>query len=149
MPEIVDGNNCLGRIGAKSRDTLVSELAELARAKGKAVTVVFDGPPETGRPRVQRLGSVTVVFAAPRSADDEIVRRLQEARDPRGFTVITDDRALQSAVRATGCRVLGLAAFRKEGANRLRQAPDKNLQPSTAGLRDWEAWFADSRNRLT
>src|SRR6185295_3687955 len=69
--ELLDGNNLLGRFGGE-RAGLVSAVSDLARAKRKKLTVVFDGPPEAGRPRVQSLGDVTLVFAAPKSADEEI-----------------------------------------------------------------------------
>ncbi|MGE5346785.1 MAG: NYN domain-containing protein, partial [Acidithiobacillales bacterium] len=98
MADLVDGNNVMGRFGGGNRQGLVAELCEVARRKRKKLTVVFDGPPEAGRPKVQSFGDVTVVYAAPRSADEEIVRRIREARDPRGVTVVTDDRALSSAV---------------------------------------------------
>ncbi len=79
---------------------------------------------------MQAFGDVQVVYAAPRSADEEIVRRIREARDPRGVTVVTDDRALASAVSAAGARTAGdrdLPAGRVgpdagPGARRDRQA---------------------------
>ncbi len=79
MPEIVDGNNLIGRLGGGSREGLVTELCEIARRKRKRLTVVFDGPPEPGRAKVQTFGDVHVVYAAPRSADEEIVRCIREA----------------------------------------------------------------------
>lgn len=153
MPEIVDGNNLLGRLGGGTREALVAEIAELARRKRKSVTVVFDGPPEPGRPKVQRLGDVTVVFAAPRSADDEIVRRLRETRDPRGLAVVTDDRALASAVAGAGGRTIGLDAFRRDATQRLSGGPSaaagaEAKTPPPLGLKEWERWFSDPKNRI-
>lgn len=149
MAELVDGNNLLGRHGG-SRDALVAELARLAREKRKRVTVVFDGPPEPGRPKVQPLGDVTVVYAAPRSADDEILRRVREARDPRGVTVVTDDRALAGAVQAAGARVAGLEPFRKDAVKRIDRGEAREAEAKPApsgGVKEWERWFADPKNR--
>jgi hypothetical protein len=118
--------------------------------KRKKLTVVFDGPPGVGRPKVQAFGDVTVVYAAPRSADEEIVRRIREARDPRGVTVITDDRALASAVAAAGARIAGIEDFARDASARLAKAPDpvgEKAVPSL-GLKDWERWFNDPRNRI-
>jgi predicted RNA-binding protein with PIN domain len=150
VAEIVDGNNLLGRLGGGSREGLVSELCEVARRKRKKLTVVFDGPPEAGRPKVQTFGDVTVVYAAPRSADEEIVRRIRETRDPRGVTVVTDDRALASTVAGAGARTAGIGIFRRDASARLgAPAPDDPGKPSAAGnRRDWELWFSDPKNRI-
>ena len=157
MSEIVDGNNLVGRLGGGSREALVSELADIARAKRKKLTVVFDGPPPAGRPKVQQLGDVTVVYAAPRTADDEIVRRIRESRDPRGVTVVTDDRALSSAVQGAGARTAGIGAYTSDATERLARPLGPNAREPKGteskgsfpvSPKDWTAWFSDPRNRL-
>ncbi len=150
MADLVDGNNLIGRLGGGSREGLVTELCEVARRKRKRLTVVFDGPPESGRPKVQSFGDVQVVYAAPRSADEEIVRRIREARDPRGVTVVTDDRGLASAVAAAGARTAGIEAFGRDAAARLRaEGPADSGKPAASGNpKDWERWFSDPKNRL-
>lgn len=150
MADLVDGNNLIGRLGGGTREGLVTELCEVARRKRKRLTVVFDGPPESGRPKVQAFGDVTVVYAAPRAADEEIVRRIREARDPRGVTVVTDDRALSSAVAAAGARLSGIETFQRDASARMR-APDPADpgKPAAAGNpKDWELWFSDPKNRM-
>ena len=150
MPEIVDGNNLIGRLGGGTREGLVTELCEVARRKRRKITVVFDGPPEPGRAKVQAFGDVQVVYAAPRSADEEIVRRIREARDPRGVTVVTDDRALASAVAAAGARTAGIEVFERDASARMRTpAPAETGKPSAPGNpKDWERWFSDPKNRI-
>jgi predicted RNA-binding protein with PIN domain len=150
VPEIVDGNNLIGRLGGGTREGLVTELCEVARRKRKHLTVVFDGPPEAGRAKVQTLGDVQVVYAAPRSADEEIVRRIREARDPRGVTVVTDDRALASAVAAAGARTAGIEVFGRDATARLSVAPpaDSGKPAAPGNPRDWERWFSDPKNRM-
>ena len=149
VADLIDGNNLLGQRGI-TRETLVRELSDLARARRKRLTVVFDGPPEHGRPKVQQLGDVTVVYAAPRSADEEIVRRVREARDARGVTVVTDDRVLAESVDAAGGRTQPVAAFRLTGASRLQrkaaEAEEKRVPGGSAS--DWARWFSDPRNRI-
>ncbi len=148
--DLVDGNNLMGRLGGGTPDGLVAELCDLARRRRSKLVVVFDGPPPQGRPKVQSLGDVTVVHAAPRSADEEIIRRIREAREPRGVRVITDDRALSSAVAAAGARTVGVEVFGRDAAARLAAAPgaaaEKEAPP--LGLKDWERWFSDPRNRI-
>ncbi len=149
VAELIDGNNLMGQRGV-SRDTLVRELADLARARGKKLVVVFDGPPDHGRPKVQPLGEVTVVYAAPLSADEEIVRRVREARDPRGVTVVTDDRVLSEAVDAAGGRTLQVAPFRSSGVRRLQKKAVEGEEKRTPGgsASEWARWFSDPRNRI-
>jgi len=150
VAEIVDGNNLMGRLGGGTREGLVAEIAELARRKRGRVTIVFDGPPDGGRPKVQSLGDVTLVYAAPRSADDEIVRRVREARDPRGLTVVTDDRGLSSMVKAAGAKVAGVADYAAGARKSAERAPA--AEPKAAGpvnVKDWERWFSDPGNRST
>ena len=151
MADLVDGNNLIGRLGGGTREGLVAELCDLARKKGKKLTVVFDGPPEPGRPKVQAIGGVTVVYAAPRSADEEIVRRIREARDPRGVTVVTDDRALSTAVAAAGARTADVEVFSRDASARLSRTGigDAEKPAPPGGLADWERWFNDPRNRIT
>jgi predicted RNA-binding protein with PIN domain len=152
VAEIVDGNNLMGRLGGGSREALVAELSELARSKRKRLTVVFDGPPPSGRPKVQQLGDVTIVYAAPRSADEEIVRRIREAREPRGVTVVTDDRALALAVQGAGARTAGIESFRGDAAARMARpriaAEETKKADPHVSPKDWTQWFSDPRNRL-
>ena len=149
MADVVDGNNLIGRLGGGTREGLVTELCDVARRKRKKLTVVFDGPPAPGRPKVQAFGDVTVVYAAPRSADEEILRRIREARDPRGVTVVTDDRALLSTVAAAGARTEGIEVFSRDASSRLSARPRVDSEkPSPSGsAADWERWFNDPRNR--
>lgn len=149
MSDLIDGNNLLGQRGV-TRETLVRELSDLARTRRKRLVVVFDGPPDHGRPKVQQLGDVTVVYAAPRSADEEIVRRVREARDPRGVTVVTDDRVLTESVDAAGGRTQPVAAFRQTGSQRLKTkaAREEDKRDPGGSAADWARWFSDPRNRI-
>ena len=153
MADLIDGNNLMARLGGGTREALVAELSDVARAKRRKLVVVFDGPPEHGRPKVQALGDVTVVCAAPRSADEEIVRRLRESRDPRSVTVVTDDHTLATAAQAAGGRTIGVEAYTRHARGQLLSKARKDVEerakeiPAVAAT-DWERWFADPKNRL-
>ena len=151
MSDLVDGNNLMGRLKGSSREKLVTELAELARRKRKKLTVVFDGPPDAGRPKVQALGDVTVVYAAPRSADEEIVRRVREARDPRGVTVVTDDHLLSESANAAGARTTSVTDFTRGAVTRLASPTPQEVRPEpplNVSVRDWKRWFSDPKNKI-
>ncbi|HEX8154619.1 MAG TPA: NYN domain-containing protein [Thermoanaerobaculia bacterium] len=138
MPWLVDGRNLLGamRVDRHADDAkrfLAGRLAAFARAKRTRVTLFFDGaePPHFAR----HLGGCTVVFSAPRSADDLIVERC----GGRGVTVVTSDRSLANRVEGRHVKVVAAAKFAVE----LERA-EADQQGSDG---DWEAWFADPKNR--
>jgi predicted RNA-binding protein with PIN domain len=120
MRWLVDGMNVIGtRPDAWWKDRhramvgLVDMLERWSAATGAEVTVVFEQPP---RPPIR--SSVVEVAYAPRprrdSADDEIVRRLQEELEPSAIRVVTSDHWLADRVYAAGASVEPSARFREE-----------------------------------
>lgn len=73
------------------------------------VTLVFDGRPGPAAPI--QSSAVQVIFSMDRSADDRIREMVKNAANARQVVVVTDDRALQYAVRAGGARVWSVAEF--------------------------------------
>ncbi len=153
MPILVDGNNLLHQLppARRSRAELRRLCLELVRREGLRVTVVFDGAPPAGTPATERLGRVTILYAAPRSADDEIVRRVREARDPRGVTVVTDDHLLAESAAAAGARTMKVSDFARGASTKLAAptpAEERPEPPPNVSVRDWERWFSDPKNKL-
>jgi predicted RNA-binding protein with PIN domain len=118
MRWLVDGMNVIGtRPDAwwKDRDAAMLRLVDLlerwAAAEGEDVTVVFERAP---RPAIR--STVIEVAHAPRpkpnAADDEIVRRLRDDRDPGQVLVVTSDRWLADRASAEGATVVGADSFR-------------------------------------
>ena len=122
MPWLIDGNNLLGLSaelhqkdpGARSR--LVQRLAAFSRAKRTKVVVVFDGDPEPGLSGSDvALGDVRAIFSGRgASADSRILRLLDAAEDPAGYTVVTTDRALGDHARHRRASVVTSLAFRRK-----------------------------------
>lgn len=110
MPWIVDGDNVLGsrRDDARKR-RLAAAVVALGRRLGRPILLVFDGP-EPGAPYP---GEVVWSGAGAR-ADDVIRSRVVGSTDPKGWTVVTDDRPLGDRCRTAGARVLRCAVFRRE-----------------------------------
>jgi predicted RNA-binding protein with PIN domain len=106
--------------GLEDQRTLLLDLCRrLARRFGAEVTVVFDGGTVGPIPTRLPLGPVEVVFTdAGRTADDEIVVRVNAAPPERPVVVVTSDNELRSRVGALGATVvrspalLGLASAR-------------------------------------
>jgi predicted RNA-binding protein with PIN domain len=123
---LVDGYNVtkhpqgFAERGLEDQRTLLLDLCRrLARRFGAEVTVVFDGGTVGPVPTRLPLGPVEVVFTDPgRTADDEIVVRVNAAPTERPVVVVTSDNELRSRVGALGATVarspalLGLASAR-------------------------------------
>lgn len=126
---LIDGNNLMGsrpdgwwkdRAGGARR--LAAEVEAWCHRHGERAVVVFDGPPPPGTPFEDEPGAhlsrgsarpLAVVFAGPArgSADDEIVRRMNEAIEPQTLTVVTSDKGLVDRVRPKGPAVVGTGTF--------------------------------------
>jgi predicted RNA-binding protein with PIN domain len=123
---LVDGYNVTKHpLGFPDRDledqrTLLLDLCRrLARRFGAEVTVVFDGGTVGPLPTRLPLGPVEVVFTdAGRTADDEIVVRVNAAPPDRPVVVVSSDNELRDRVGALGATVsrspalLGLSTAR-------------------------------------
>ena len=140
MPWLIDGSNVLGamrvdRQGEEGKRGLVRLLASFARAKRTRVTCVFDGPEPPSFAR--HLGSVTVAFSGPRSADELIIER---AATGRGWSVVTSDRGLAARVKRREVEVVAPTDF-------IRQMEQAASGEETV-TEDWDAYFSDPKNRL-
>lgn len=139
MPWLIDGSNVLGvmrtdRHSDAAKRALVQQLASFARAKRTRVTCIFDGPEPASFAR--HLGAVTVVFSAPRTADDVIVERTATGR---GWSVVTSDNGLAARVQRRQVTVVPVPAFMREMESQATGEDDSGD--------DWEAWFSDPDNR--
>lgn len=113
MPRIVDGDNLLGSWPGRSRAeeekrALARQIDRLVRREGKRIVVAFDGASPSGL----ELGPDVVYSGGGRSADAAILALLRAERDPRGWVLVTGDRALADRARWLGASVESPAAFR-------------------------------------
>jgi len=140
MPWLVDGSNVLGAMRAdrqsdEAKRGLVRMLGAFARAKRTRVTCVFDGPEPASFAR--NPGKVSVVFSAPRSADEVIIER---AAHGHGWNVVTSDRGLATRVERRQVRVVPPVTFIRE--MELAASADDGAEE------DWAAYFSDPKNRI-
>ncbi len=134
MPRLVDGDNLLGNWPGRKRSDadrrrLAHEVARLARSDRRRIVLVFDG-----RPPVRSLGADVHFSGTGRSADEVILERLRAEDDPRGWIVVTEDRALADQCRYLGARIEKCARFR----GRLERA-DAGEKPD--GVDDLDYWL--------
>ena len=118
MPYLIDGHNLIPKIpGLNLRIMddeiqLIQRLQEFCRRSGKQVEVYFDRAP-AGQARVQSYGKVKVRFVRTgRTADDAIIARLHSlARSAKNWTVVSSDRQVQAAARASQASVMSSDEF--------------------------------------
>ena len=77
------------------------------------VTIVFDGRPDVWSPGA--ASSIGVVFAQGETADEKIIRMVEEAEHKKNIVVVTDDRSLQCSCPARGAKVSGVQTFLEQG----------------------------------
>ncbi|MBI5149938.1 MAG: NYN domain-containing protein [Candidatus Omnitrophica bacterium] len=120
---LLDGYNIIHQMPVSARSKLEDQRRQLVqwiescRPQGSprnAVTVVFDGRLDVWS-AAAGTSSVRIVFAQGESADDKIVRTVEEAAHRKNVVVVTDDRALQRGVRALGAKVSSVADFAGKG----------------------------------
>ena len=157
MPLLIDGHNLIGQMrdlalsDPDDEQQLVERLAAYRRRRRRSeITVVFDPSPDGGPPlRAEReYGGVRVIYAsAGQRADEVICRLVRRARDRRGLTVISSDRAVQAEVRALGARVIAAHEFARQLAPaRPREPGRKETPPTPEEVEDWLRLF-ETRKR--
>lgn len=105
------GKAVSGRQGTGNDQTA---LVSLIRARGlcgsaqNRLLVVFDGYRPGG---TVAQAPDDVAYSCDRSADEYIVRLVEESRQPKNAVVVTDDRQVRSAVRLKGASVMGVEEF--------------------------------------
>jgi hypothetical protein len=143
MPLLIDGNNLLHSLppSERSRADVRHLVLETVRRERLQVTVVFDGPPPDGSPKVEHLGRVTVRYSGSSSADDLILRVLPDGSRASEWAVVTDDRELGNRVRDRGGRVLSLSEWhsrKPRPPHRLAHEP----KLSSHDINEWEEFFS-------
>lgn len=126
MDVIVDGYNLIaseqGLRGAleHKRNWLVQQLARYQKAKGFAVTVVFDGWKSGAFTEVQeKTDSITVIYSRQGEKADSVVVRLARLKGS-GCVVVSSDREVRSGVEKCGATAIYAGEFNEI----LRQLDD-------------------------
>lgn len=147
MPLLIDGNNLLHSLppSERSRADVRQLVLETVRHERFQVTVVFDGPPPDGSPKVEHLGRVIVRYSGSSSADDVILRVLPDGSRALEWVVVTDDRELGKSVRDRGGRVLSLGEWNSRRPKPPRR-PTHEPKLSSHDIAEWESYFAKNRD---
>ncbi len=146
MSYLVDGNNLIGRAGARRR--VLDDLAAFAAQKGVRVAVVFDGAPERFFADGSSYKGVWIHYARRGSNADERIKEIVEAsRERRTLFVVTSDRELANYVRVCGAKVIGAKEFQQRMTEETRRrntqaAPaEREERVDAKGLGEWMRYF--------
>ncbi|MFQ5409902.1 MAG: NYN domain-containing protein [Anaerolineales bacterium] len=152
MPLLVDGHNLIGKlpdISFSDPDKEARLIALLRRYCGRTnrkVTVVFDrGAPAGHWP--SGSSKLEVVFApTSRTADEIIIRRIAQSRNPAGLVVVSSDGEVAAAALARRAHSRRAEDFARELAALAAQSGSsgRDRQLSADEVAEWEAIF---RNR--
>ena len=130
----------------RERDRLLGLLVRYCSLDARKALVIFDhtkGAPIFGVPLREIRGDVEIRFAPKGvSADDEIVRLVQEARDRTAYTVVTTDLAIRKEVEKRHMRVVPSEEFWDDVAKMLRGIEEKGM-PEDLSKGEVEGWMRE------
>lgn len=142
MPRIVDGDNLLGSWPGRARSDgarreLAREIFRWSHASHRRTVIIFDGPdppvpPPTGDVHYSGSG---------KSADDRILEFLRDQPDPRGWTLVTNDRSLADQARYLGARIERCDSFRRQ----LLARGEKKKPEGPVDVEDWLEFFGEGK----
>lgn len=151
MAYLIDGHNLIPRMPGihlsdpDDEEQLIHLLQEFCRLRRKTVEVFFDRAP-AGQSGKRQYGQVKAIFVRSGStADEAIIARLQQlGKRSRNHTVVSSDRQVQQAARASRAQVLPSEAFAAEWVSLIEEEPElspRNRLLSKEEMADWEALF--------
>ena len=125
---IIDGYNIIkldpsGNLSAGTlemqRDRLIKLLVENSPCGKNKVVVVFDGPKdnsnwEFSESEFKTFGIEIYFSRNGKSADDQIVKLVDENNNPSNIVVITNDKGIKKRLAGTGCAVHSADEFLKK-----------------------------------
>ncbi len=114
---LLDGYNIIHKMGnlpdkLEDQRSLLVRYIEHNRPQGSLnnqITVVFDGQAGVSSPGID--SNVKVIFSKGQSADDKIKAIVACSTHSKNIVVVTDDREIQYAVRASGACVCSVEEF--------------------------------------
>ena len=119
---LLDAFNIIYQIPSLSKGSLEDQRKALIRfvdakrpqgSGNNKVAIVFDGGPGNA-PRDEAL-SARIFYSSDETADEKIMRLVDEAENRKSIIVVTNDRPLQYAVKALGAKVLSVQDFVAQG----------------------------------
>jgi hypothetical protein len=151
MPYWFDGNNLIGRSAAAAksdagvRRAFLSTLSSLHRSGGGRFLVYFDGDDPD---RAAMPPGVAVRYSAPYSADEAMLRRLREIRNPVEIIIVTNDRHLMTQCRNEGAKTITWQEFTERMQSRSAAHSSKSAQEKPVDVDEWIDFFGLDKTKI-
>lgn len=138
MHYLIDGHNLISAMPDISLDDPDDEIKLLlvlrswavARRK-REVTVIFDGGLPGGYQQRLSTSRINVVFASEgRTADSLLIRRIKSVPNPPEYTLVSSDRAVQTAANRRKMAVLSSEAFAQKLQEQEEPSPKPKVEES-------------------
>jgi predicted RNA-binding protein with PIN domain len=140
MRYLIDGHNLISKLPDISLDDPNDEMKLVLRLKSWAsasrkrrITLIFDGGLPGGKSVSFSNNLVKVIFASVgRTADDLLIRRIQKAKNPAEFMLVSSDRAIIAVAKARRMpyqRSEEFASTLGEAKRPARSAPPEDSSP--------------------
>jgi predicted RNA-binding protein with PIN domain len=146
MPYLIDGHNLVPKLGLQldsldDEEQLIARLQEFCRLRRAQVEVFFDGAP-AGQVSTRKAGVVTAHFVRKgSSADAAIEGRLDRlGKAARNWTVVSSDRRVQGAAKASHAGVLSSEDFALEISRAQvmgNSRPKHDANPAPDEVEEW------------
>jgi len=153
MPYLIDGHNLIPKVGLRldSPDDeleLVAILQNFARLKRQQVEVYFDGAP-LGQSGTRRLGTIRAHFVRlGQTADNAIRARLiRMEKDAKNWTVVSSDREVQSAARASQAQFISAEEFVRMLREAQDSAPTASINDKKLSAAEVDEWLKIFSNK--
>jgi len=155
MPYLIDGHNLIPKLGLRldsldDEEQLIPRLQEFCRLRRALVEVFFDGAP-AGQVSTRKAGAVTAHFVRKgASADAAIEGRLARlGKAARNWTVVSSDRRVQGAAKASHAAVLSSEDFAKEMSRAQAIGNSMPKHDATLAPHEVEEWLDIFNQRKT
>jgi len=117
---IIDGYNVLKQIAylsekklRRGREELIRYI-EVYRPQGSIknkVTIVFDGSPDVNPMRQRKSSVAEVIFTKGKTADEMILKMIEQSSSPKRIVVVTDDKELKFGAKALNANAIAVKDF--------------------------------------
>jgi len=147
---LIDGYNLLFALPQLPPGTWVEKRLGLlmwltqTRPQGRnQATVVFDN--RQGWGNQDHYSDITLVYTSGETADDWIIRKTRETKNPRILVVVSNDKGIQRMIRGTGARWMSADAFIRVTTGNAPSAPDDEAASENTTITDElrRRWLGD------
>ena len=154
MPYLIDGHNVVAQTPGLSLEDphdeakLTALVKRFCARERRAATIIFDGGLPGGLSSLSN-SDVTVIFASDRhtTADDLLLRRIRDEKNPGELSVVTSDQRIVNAARGRRMTVIAAAEFGRTlvKVTKAESATGKERGLSKEEVAEWEALFRENK----